>query len=179
MYKHCATEESVQRQRQLEQCLLELMLTQNYPQITIGDICDRAGISRKSFYRYFSSKEGCLYALLDHAVFDGASFYLPGHREDQSVRVIYERFFRYWKEQHSLLDALLRNNLSMLLVERMMNYTALEENEFRIFLNRQHDDAHERSLFYISGIMTLALDWHKGGYSKSILQMAQILNDLI
>ena len=77
MYKYCATEESARRQRQLEQCLLELMLTENYPQITISQICDLAGISRKSFYRYFTSKEGCLYALLDHAVFDGASYYLP------------------------------------------------------------------------------------------------------
>ena len=72
MYKHCATEESARRQRQLEGCLQELMLTENFAHITISHICDRAGISRKSFYRYFSSKEGCLYALLDHAIFDGA-----------------------------------------------------------------------------------------------------------
>lgn len=179
MYKHCATEESAQRQRQLEQCLQELMLTESYSQITIGHICDRACISRKSFYRYFSSKEGCLYALLDHAVFDGASCYLPNHNDDQSMLVIYERFFRYWKEKHSLLDALLRNNLSLQLVERMMHYTAQEENEFRTFLNDRISDAHEHSMFYIGGIMTLVLDWHQNGYQKSISQMSKVLSDLI
>ena len=56
MYKHCATEESARRQRQLETCLQELMLTENYGQITISHICDRAGISRKSFYRYSAAK---------------------------------------------------------------------------------------------------------------------------
>lgn len=179
MYKHCATEESAQRQRQLEQCLLELMLTDNYSQITIGHICDRAGVSRKSFYRYFSSKEGCLYALIDHAVFDGASYYLPNHNDNQSTRFIYERLFRYWKEQHALLDALSRNNLSLILVERMLLYITQEEHEFIPFLQSRTDDAHEHSLFYVGGIMTLILDWHQSGYQKSILQMSKVLSDLI
>lgn len=179
MYKHCATEESARRQRQLEQCLLELMLTESYPQITISHICDRAGISRKSFYRYFSSKEGCLYALLDHAVFDGASYCLPDHRGDQSTQVILERFFRYWKEKHALLDTLLRNNLSLHLVQRMMHYIAQEEQEFRIFLRNPEDDAHERSMFFVGGIMTLVLDWHQGGYQKSTQQMSKVLSDLV
>lgn len=179
MYKHCATEESAQRQRQLEQCLQELMLTENYPQITIGDICDRAGISRKSFYRYFSSKEGCLCALLDHALFDGASYYLPNHNDNQSTHFIYERFFRYWKEKCALLDALSRNNLSLILVERMIQYITQEEHEFRLFLASPMENSHEYSLFYIGGIMTILLDWHKSGYQKSISQMAHVLSDLI
>jgi len=179
MYKHCATEESARRQRQLESCLLELMLQHEFSQITISHICDRAGISRKSFYRYFSSKEGCLCALLDHAIFDGASFYLPSHSDTQSALIIYERFFQYWKEQYALLDALCQNNLSMLLVERMLVYISQEEQEFRILYRGQQGDAHEKSLFYIGGIMSMVLDWHRTGYRKSTAQMSRILEDLI
>ena len=179
MYKHCATEESVRRQRQLETSLLELMLTTSYPQITISDICDRVGISRKSFYRYFTGKEGCLCALMDHAIFDGASYYLPGYSGNQAIRIIYERFFQYWKDQHMLLDALSQNNLSMLLVERMLVYTTQEEQEFRILYQNHLGEAHERSLFYIGGIMSLLLDWHQSGYKKSITQMSKILEELV
>ena len=179
MYKDCVTEESARRQRQLEACLQELMLTGEYSQITVGDISDRAGISRKSFYRYFNSKEGCLCALIDHAIFDGAAYYLPDHGNDQNVRIIYERFFRYWKEQHHLLDALARNTISARLVERMVLHVMREERDFQIFLKARDNDAHEHSLFYIGGIMALVLDWHRSGYSKSILQMSHILNDLI
>ena len=179
MYKYCVTEESARRQRQLESCLLELMLQGEYPQITISHICDRAGISRKSFYRYFSSKEGCLYALMDHAIFDGASYYLPGLTDRQSTRIIYERFFTYWKNQHKLLDALSQNNLSMMLVERMLVYVSSEEQEFRLMYQSRKDDTHEQSLFYIGGIMSVLLEWHKSGYRKSITQMSQILSDLI
>ena len=49
MYKHCNTEDSARRQRQLEQYLLELMEDVPYSGITIGQICQQAGISRKSF----------------------------------------------------------------------------------------------------------------------------------
>lgn len=179
MYKHCATEESARRQRQLEGCLLELMLLDDYAQITISHICDRAGISRKSFYRYFSSKEGCLCALLDHAIFDGASYYLPSHSDGQSPQTIYERFFQYWKKQHQLLDALSQHNLSMLLVERMLVYISHEEHEFRFLYQDYMESAHEKSLFYIGGIMSMVLDWHKTGYQKSISQMSRILDELV
>lgn len=179
MYKHCATEESVRRQRQLEQCLQELMLAENFSHITISHICNRAGISRKSFYRYFSSKEGCLYALLDHAIFDGASYYLPDHHSDQSTKFIYERFFSYWQSKEQLLDALDRNTMGQLLAERMLEYIVQEEHEFRYFLREQADESSERSVFYISGIMGLVISWHKSGFSKSAVQMAKILSDMI
>ena len=179
MYKHCATEESARRQRQLESCLQELMTTENYAHITISHICDRAGISRKSFYRYFSSKEGCLYALLDHAVFDGASYYLPDRPDIYDTQLIYERFFRYWKEKAPLLDALEKNSMGLLLAERMLAYTVQEEQQFRYLFRDMSHESSERSIFYICGILGLVLSWHKGGFSKTPSQMAAILSDMI
>ncbi len=179
MYKHCATEESVRRQRQLEQCLQELMLVESYSQITISQICDRAGISRKSFYRYFTNKEGCLYALLDHAIFDGAAYYLPDQQISSSSHLIYERFFLYWKEKAPLLDALDRNTLGQLLTERMLAYSIQEEQEFRYLFRDLANESSERSIFYICGIVGLVLYWHKSGFSKSTAHMANILSDMI
>ena len=179
MYKYCATEESVRRQRQLESCLQELMLTENYSQITISHICDRAGVSRKSFYRYFSSKDGCLYALLDHAIFDGASCYLPGPSGTHPTQLAYELFFSYWKEKAPLLGALEKNSMSLLLAERMIAYTVQEEQEFRYLFRKMEDESSERSVFYISGIVGLILTWYRSGFLKSPAQMAAILSDMI
>ena len=66
MYKLCKTEYSVRRQRQIEEALLETMETSRYEDISVSDLCARLGIPRKSFYRYFSSKDGALFALIDH-----------------------------------------------------------------------------------------------------------------
>ena len=60
MYKICQTEQSTRRQRELEQGLLRLMLHKNYEDISVSDLCDHMQIPRKSFYRYFSSKDGAL-----------------------------------------------------------------------------------------------------------------------
>ena len=58
MYKFCKTEQSFQRQRELEQGLLAMMEHHRFEEISVSDLCDRLNIPRKSFYRYFSSKDG-------------------------------------------------------------------------------------------------------------------------
>ena len=78
MYKQCQTEKSAARQRQLEQGLLQVMLKRQYEEISVSDLCDHMNIPRKSFYRYFSSKDGALYALLDHTMLE-YEFFL-GHK---------------------------------------------------------------------------------------------------
>ena len=49
-----------------EQGLLAMMEHRSFEEISVSDLCERMGIPRKSFYRYFSSKDGALMALLDH-----------------------------------------------------------------------------------------------------------------
>lgn len=179
MYRHCTTEESVLRQRQLENCLLELMQTVPYSKINIGQICQHADISRKSFYRYFSSKDGCLYALVDHCIMDGASEYLPIPGEESQPRVIYEKFFSYWKRMSPLLDGLAKNNLSLCVVERMIYYVNQEERNLHLYFGGNADDSYEQILFIVSGIMGLILSWHYSGYYKSVSQMADIMEKLV
>ena len=93
MYKHCNTEESAQRQRQLEQCLLELMSDVPYANIKIGQICDLSGVSRKSFYRYFDSKDGCLHALLDHIIMNGSAYYMSNADDEDTSLTFCIRIF--------------------------------------------------------------------------------------
>ena len=74
MYKMCKSEQSAQRQRELEQGLLKAMGTCHYDEISVSDLCDQMGIPRKSFYRYFSGKDGALHALIDHTLMELESF---------------------------------------------------------------------------------------------------------
>ena len=68
MYKLCKTEESANRQREIERTLLRLMIDKHYDDITVSEICIEANIPRKSFYRYFDGKEGVKQALLYHTL---------------------------------------------------------------------------------------------------------------
>ena len=65
MYKLCKTEQSARRQQEIEEGLLAMMLQQPYEEISVSDLCKKMDLPRKSFYRYFGSKEDALYGLLD------------------------------------------------------------------------------------------------------------------
>lgn len=179
MYRHCTTEDSSQRQRQLEQCFLALLQQIPYGEISISQICDGANLSRKSFYRYFNNKEGCLCALLDHTIMLGASSYLPLNTEKRISGVFFECFFEFWAQQALLLDALQRDGLEVKLVERMMTYVIEEENQFRNYLGIYKEDSFEYMSYIISGIMGLVINWHHNGFTKTPRQMALILERLI
>ena len=179
MYKHCVTEESAQRQRQLEQCLLGLMAELPLSQITIGDICAQAGISRKSFYRYFDSKDGCLHALLDHAIMDGSTYYLPDSDSDDPAQSFFCRVFEYWKTQTPLLDALERNGQSLQILQRMVRYILLEEPEYARYMGISDQNVMEHIVYNVGGVMGLVLTWHHEGYQKTPEQMGAILWDLM
>ena len=105
MYKVCKTEQSARRQRQLEQGLLEMMQHSRYEDISVSDLCDYLEVPRKSFYRYFSSKDGALYALLDHTMMGffetgiGASGTIPGTQIGDL-----ERFFAFWRQPFGRLQ---------------------------------------------------------------------------
>ena len=174
MYKHCSTEESVSRQRQFEQCLLKLMHTVSYPQISIVQLCAQTGLSRKCFYRYFGSKDDCLAALIDHAIMDGSAYYFPERNEHTYARGAYERFFTYWKSMASLLTSLDKSNLLALLTERMI--LNLEREEWGIHHTRT---SREHLVFIAGGIISLVMEWHRTGYRKSIQEMAAILETVL
>lgn len=180
MYKHCNTEESARRQKQLEHCLLQLMQTTPYIQITIGDICQLAGISRKSFYRYFGSRDGCLHALVDHTILEASAAYLTSSAPMDGQSRIFEHYFSYWKQMRPLLDALCHNQLANCLFERSLRCVMQEEFEFRNYLNSDNqNDAFEQTLFIVSGITGLIINWHLSDYQKTPAQMASILDRLL
>lgn len=91
MYKRCVTEQSACRQRELEQGVLRIMTEQRYEDIAVIDLCNGLNIPRKAFYRYFSSKEGALFALIDHTLMDfTVDFFACG--QDATYGTL-ERFF--------------------------------------------------------------------------------------
>ena len=179
MYKHCNTEESARRQRQLEQCLLELMAEIPYTGITIGQVCEHAGVSRKSFYRYFDSKDDCLHALLDHTIMDGAAYYMPDSDAAQFNLSLCIRIFEYWQQQTTLLDALEKNNQSLQILQRIVRYILTEEPEYARYMGIAQSDVMEHVVFTVSGVMGLVLTWHHEHYRKSAAQMGELLYQLM
>lgn len=176
MYKQCRTEQSASRQREFLEGLLDAMTQQHYDEITVSSLCAQMQIPRKSFYRYFSSKEGALHALIDHALMDFESFTSEqlGRGED-SVLQETELLFAYWYHKKKLLDALERSGLSGVLVNRAIGHSIFETMRDRRFLPVEEQHAQEYiMLFLVSGLMSMVVQWHHDGFLQTPKQMAQI-----
>lgn len=176
MYKQCRTEQSAQRQRQLEQGLLEVMLKKHYEEISVSDLCAEMGIPRKAFYRYFVSKDGALYALIDHALMD---FDVVSVAEDVSeireAQKYMERVFTYWMQCKPLLDALERSGLSGVLIQRAISYSRELDSlpRFLTTVDRQLRDY--GTMYAVCGLMTMLVQWHHDGFDPGVEQMAGLV----
>ena len=173
MYKYCKTDQSAQRQRDLEQGLLAMMEHQRFEEISVSDLCDRLNIPRKSFYRYFSSKDGALLALLDHTLME---FYdtgaLDGIRGGTPTADL-ERFFLFWWTHRKLLGAIQRSNLNGMLVERAVSL-AKQEELMPGYVRSWEDTLQDVAMsFVVCGLMSMVLQWHKEGYRIPTEQMAK------
>jgi len=178
MYKRCITEQSARRQRELEQGLLEVMATRRYEDITIMELCSWLVIPRKAFYRYFSSKEGTLYALIDHTLMVFSVDFLA--HDPAATYSTLEHFFSFWATQSNLLDALEHNELSGLLVQRAI-LLATDEKLFprNLFLDHSRATREQMALFVVSGMMTMVAQWHQNRFSHSPQKMADIAAHLL
>ena len=181
MYKLCKTEQSANRQRQLEEGLLKIMLTRHFEEVSVSELCDQLQIPRKSFYRYFSSKDGALHGLIDHTLMQYESFTLP--RQLSSGRTLcneLETFFQFWVEHKPLLDALAKSSLSGVLIERAITHALSDTVMPRRFLPQDTVEMQKQiTMFGVCGLMSMVLTWHHGGYTQTASQLARVATRLL
>ncbi len=176
MYKLCKTEQSAARQRELEQGLLEEMQDRRYEDISIQDLCEKMKIPRKSFYRYFSGKEGALQALIDHTLleFEWMEFY-----GDRIYREELERFLLFWVRRKNFLGAIVRSGLSSVLVERTVQQ-ALESVGVTQEISLSDGEVRRYTVIYtVSGLMAAVLNWHARGCPVGAKKLAQVLETMM
>lgn len=174
MYRKCATEISAQHQKQVTESLLALMQKMPYEDITVTQLCQAAGITRRIFYHLFSNKTGALHALVDHKILGIESY---GKEMPNDIL----RFFCYWKEQKAFLDVMEENKMSGLLLEQMVNLVMTEDYDVRYWLqsNGWSGDSSQLIIFGISGLIGLVYSWHYSGYQQTPEEMAELVAQII
>ena len=181
MYKMCKSEQSAARQRELEKGLLQVMSTRHYEEISVSDLCDHIGIPRKSFYRYFSGKDGALHALIDHTLLEYESRTVPtkGRQLCTNLREL-EIFFSFWLEQKPLLDALQRSSLVGELITRAISQAMSEAGVSGDFFDQLDKSGRQyAAMFSTTGLMSMVAQWHKDGYAQTPRQMAVIAEAIL
>ena len=180
MYKQCQTEASARRQRELEQGLLRVMMKKQYDEIAVSDLCQEIGVPRKSFYRYFSGKDGALYALIDHALMDYDMYTGYPERQKEATPMEYMKgVFCYWVYHKELLDALRKSGLSGLLIQRAMEFSNDMDTIPRFLQIADRRLREYGTMFMVCGLMTMIVQWHHDGFYKSAEEMAELAMQLL
>ena len=172
MYRKCTTEISIRHQKQITESLLALMQKTPYEEITVTQLCQAAGVTRRIFYHLFNNKTDALYALIDHTILEGESY-------GSELRDELLRFFCYWRDHRSFLDALRDNHLTGILQERMLECIFSEDFDFRYWLKTNGWEERDVIVFHLSGIMGLVFRWYYSDFRESPEEMAALLKKIV
>ena len=176
VYKICHTEESSRRQRELEAGLLEALGKLPYEKITLTELCRQLAIPRKSFYRYFPTKEDCLLALIDHTLADCNDIALKGWNGSGNLdRAVQLRFFYFWKAQEHFLNAIRDNGFRHLVLDR----TTLIVDRMKETAELESFAQNQVKYFVAHGLMSTVLRWHHCGFQSSPEEMADVFGQFL
>ena len=173
MAKQCATEKTMERQNRIGKVLELMMMEMDYDDIFVSDLCSRAGISRRSFYRYFNSKEDVLRFVLEDIIRDCHLQIVLMFCPERSLEDRLTEFLIYWKEKQShWLEILTRNHQEGLLIDMYLDWTRdeyLKGREFQTMTRNQIDISLE---YATTGLLMTVFRWGRLGFKKSPREMA-------
>lgn len=161
---------NAEQKRFFQQCLydalMRLMQEKKFEKISIGELCDRAGISRMTYYRSYNSKEDILLQHLDEC--------FTAYLQDLPTGDFYGvalSFFEFWQGTHrEFLIAVVRSGLSAQLMDKFYNYLD------QIIPKMVSEDVPSfvRS-FLAGGLYKMLIDWMKNDTLVPPEEMAAFL----
>ncbi len=173
MYLNCTTEKTVNQQKQFEDALLEIMKTKEMDKISVVEICERAGITRRIFYRLFETKYDCLMAAIDHKILALESYVTENGSVD------FKRLLENVREKDSFFNVIEKSRQAGLFMERIFDYSLREHESARKFINLFGEAGKDVIFYHISGFVGLLFYWSSTGYKRSIDEMAALLDALV
>lgn len=161
------------RKAEIEETLLSMMQEVPYEQISVKSLTDKLTIARKTFYHYYPSKQACLESLIDRIILE-CNLHLMTLPETTSLEDLYRERLHFWIAHKPFLDAVIRNDLRTLLVERILLCVFREDNTLPLYLSTEELACDEDVLFYyISGQVCLMLKWCAEGFTRPIDEMVR------
>lgn len=150
------------RLRYTKQCLYDAFLyyLEDRPvsDITVSEICERAGISRKTFYRYYADQFGLLMRMQDD-LFEEYREQLADKPAD--VRQITPVLIRFADQNRTLVKAVFANRAEGNFIDRIIDDLWETYRSDWEKANPQMQPGEVESLFYyvVSGLVGLVRHW--------------------
>ena len=145
----------------LKECIADalfiLLRTKSIESITVREITELANVSRITYYRNFTSKENVIEFKLDKLMTEWIE--KQPQKESVSAHELSIRFFQFFYSIRDIVQTLIRANLSLLLLNRLI----LKFND----INTADSSEYYRQIFISFGLCGIILSWMDTGMSFS------------
>lgn len=157
--------------------LFELLETMPFSQITVTEICDRAGIARKTFYRNFRSKTSVVERLVDQVFYDFMQKY---DFKTSGARKIYLYWYEYIlctrefsaiffdPDLYDFITEKIREFVEVEMIETLHNSVSFDPLLSDYYLN-----------FAAAGIASIMREWMKKDCQTPAKTMASLTTRLL
>lgn len=104
---------ALESQEMIAKAFMNLLEEKSYNKINITELCNKALVSRQTFYSLFDSKENILYYEYQKCALNFSDYFLT--EEKVSVDTLVHVFIQYISEYNNFFKILVNNNLTEIL----------------------------------------------------------------
>ena len=157
--------------------LYQLLISKEYEDISVKDICDKARISRMSFYRYFTCKDDIFINYCDERF---EEFYnMEFKNKELKLEPFICALFSFIKKYTRQIKILIKANKQQILSSQFNNYATYMINKTRANNNDKGKTNFIIAAFVSGGIFNVTMTWIANGLKETPEEMTQILMSII
>jgi AcrR family transcriptional regulator len=152
-------------EQKLAEALIELLNTSPLNEISVRELCNKAGVGRASFYRHFQSKEEILERHAQSLIQKWAEEFEAA--PDSRPWNVFESLFHHLKEHQSFYEALHKAGRDSILRAAIRTRIGLTSN-------LSNEDAYQK-IFFADGISGWVEEWIDRGLPETPEKLNQQL----
>lgn len=152
-------------EQKLAEALIELLNTSPLNEISVRELCNKAGVGRASFYRHFQSKEEILERHAQSLIQKWAEEFEVA--PDSRPWNVFESLFHHLKEHQSFYEALHKTGRDSILRAAIRTRIGLTSN-------LSNEDAYQK-IFFADGISGWVEEWIDRGLPETPEKLNQQL----
>lgn len=154
----------------------QLMYTIPYDKITVKMICEKAGVSRMSFYRYYSTKEDVFINFADERF---EEFYETYMTSEITMDSFTRNVIHYFKQYQRQIKVLEKANFMSILITQFERYAAYILRTAKSLTVFQHRNNPLAIPYYAGAFFNVLVYWCKNDFQQSEEDMTRMLEELL
>lgn len=156
--------------------IYQLMHTTPYEKITVKMICEKAGVSRMSFYRYYPTKEDVFVTFADERFED---FYDKYMTEDITIDSFIRNVINYFKKYYRQIKILEKADNTQILITQFERYAAYIMRHAKSLSVFQYHNNPLSVPYFAGGFYNVLVYWSKNNFKLSEQEMTRMLEEIL